>query len=129
MLLDVDKFKSVNDELGHDVGDALLAAFAQRLKACARATDTVARLGGDEFTVILESLARREDGLHIADKIVEAMRPPFELGAHTLRITTSVGIAFYQGGRETGEEGLVKQADEALYAAKAAGRDTFRVAP
>jgi diguanylate cyclase (GGDEF)-like protein/PAS domain S-box-containing protein len=129
MLLDVDKFKSVNDELGHDVGDALLAAFAQRLKACARATDTVARLGGDEFTVVLESLARREDGLHIADKIVEAMRPPFELGAHTLRITTSVGIAFYQGEREIGEEGLVKQADEALYAAKAAGRDTFRVAP
>ncbi|MGQ0751368.1 MAG: diguanylate cyclase domain-containing protein [Betaproteobacteria bacterium] len=129
MYLDIDKFKSINDTHGHDVGDALLKAFAARLTECVRATDTVARLGGDEFTVVLEQLAAREDGCHIAEKIVTAMRPDFALGPNTLSITTSVGVAFCQGQDELSGDILLKQADEALYAGKAAGRNNYKIAP
>jgi diguanylate cyclase (GGDEF)-like protein/PAS domain S-box-containing protein len=129
MYLDIDKFKSINDTLGHAMGDALLKSFASRLTNCVRSTDTVARLGGDEFAVILGEIDEREDGCRIAGKIVAAMRPEFTLEYRPLAITTSVGIAFYDGSGEMTVDGLVKKADEALYQAKGAGRNNYQVAP
>lgn len=129
MYLDIDKFKGINDTLGHAMGDALLKSFASRLTGCVRSTDTVARLGGDEFAVILGEIDQREDGCRIAGKIVEAMRPEFTLEYRSLAITTSVGIAFYDGSGEMTVDGLVKKADEALYQAKGAGRNNYQIAP
>lgn len=129
MYLDIDKFKNINDTLGHAMGDALLKEFARRLAGCVRSVDTIARLGGDEFAVILEHLDARDAGHHIAEKIVAAMRPEFTLEYRTLSITTSLGVAFHQGGGgDISADNLVKKADEALYAAKGAGRNNYQVA-
>jgi len=128
MYLDIDRFKSINDTLGHDVGDLLLKAFARRLLECVRATDTVARLGGDEFAVILDELKAPSDGAAIAEKIVLAMRPAFRLGQQELKVSTSVGLALYAHESDVTTDALVKKADEALYAAKAAGRNNYKVA-
>ncbi len=128
MYLDIDKFKHINDTLGHDAGDALLQAFAQRLTTCVRSIDTVARLEGDEFAIILDTLATRDAGCNIAGKIVATVQPEFKLGHQTLNITTSVGIAFYQGEEIILTDDLVKKADKALYAAKSAGRNNYQVA-
>jgi len=128
MYLDIDKFKSINDTLGHAMGDALLKAFARRLESCVRSVDTVARLGGDEFAVILEQISEHDAGCRIAEKIVADMRPEFTLEHHTLSITTSLGIAFHQHAEEISADDLVKKADRALYAAKGAGRNNYQVA-
>jgi diguanylate cyclase (GGDEF)-like protein len=90
--------------------------------------DTAARLGGDEFAVILEQLAAQEDGRRVAQKIVEAMRPPFAIGDRALKVTTSVGLAFYKGEDPIDGDAILKRADDALYLAKAAGRDNYQVA-
>jgi diguanylate cyclase (GGDEF)-like protein len=127
MYLDIDKFKNINDTLGHDMGDQLLKAFSRRLGSCVRATDTVARLGGDEYAVVLEGIESREAGERIAEKIVTSMQPEFVLENRSLRITTSVGMVFYEGKAETSQDQLVKQADEALYQAKGAGRNNYKV--
>lgn len=127
MYLDIDKFKGINDTLGHDMGDQLLRAFSRRLVDCVRATDTVARLGGDEYAVVLESLELRKNGERIAEKIVMAMRPEFMLENRPLSITTSIGIVFYQGKVEISQDQLIKQADEALYQAKGAGRNNYKI--
>ena len=128
MYIDVDKFKAVNDNLGHGAGDTLLIEFARRLSECIRAVDTVARLGGDEFAVILESLSEREDGLRIARNIVLAMRAGFSLGGRTASVSASVGIAFHDGSRDMSAVELTATADQALYEAKRAGRDGLRAA-
>ena len=122
--LDVDRFKSVNDEHGHLVGDALLRAFSERLLRAVRSADIVARLGGDEFVVIAEGLRNIDDVRAIAKKILRAMRPVFELDGMPLTITASVGIAAYTGDAMRAEE-LIKRADAALYRAKNAGRDRY----
>ncbi|MGV3629080.1 MAG: diguanylate cyclase domain-containing protein [Betaproteobacteria bacterium] len=127
MYLDIDKFKAINDTLGHDMGDRLLKAFSRRLTDCVRATDTVARLGGDEYAVVLENLGVRENGERIAEKIVQSMRPEFVLENRALAITTSIGMAFHEGRVEIGQDRLIKQADEALYQAKGAGRNNYKV--
>jgi diguanylate cyclase (GGDEF)-like protein/PAS domain S-box-containing protein len=127
MYLDIDKFKGVNDTLGHHVGDGLIREFARRLRACVRDTDTVARLGGDEFAVILEELEDQDAGRRIAEKIVAAMRDEFNLGEARLSVSTSLGMAFYRGQDGVETDLLVRRADEALYEAKAAGRNTYRV--
>jgi diguanylate cyclase (GGDEF)-like protein/PAS domain S-box-containing protein len=124
--LDLDRFKEINDALGHAAGDALLRAFAERLNACVRETDTVARVGGDEFVILLEDVREDGDARAIAEKIVDAMRREFRVETKTLRATTSIGIAFTRGG--TSREELMKQADAALYEAKRAGRNRYRVA-
>ncbi len=128
MYLDADKFKAINDTLGHAAGDALLKEFARRLSAAVRATDTVARFGGDEFAVILESLGERDHGLRIAGNIVAAMRTGFVLESNTASVSASVGIAFHNGAAEIDAEDLLKAADRALYEAKAGGRDRYCVA-
>ena len=128
MYLDIDRFKQINDRFGHNVGDALLRAFAARLSQSLRSTDTVARLGGDEFTVIMESVPRPEVAGTVAAKIVQAMSTPFVIEQLTISVTTSIGLAFFQGG-STSADALVKQADEMLYQAKGAGRNNVQAAP
>jgi diguanylate cyclase (GGDEF)-like protein/PAS domain S-box-containing protein len=128
MYLDIDRFKQINDRFGHSVGDALLRAFATRLSQTLRSSDTIARLGGDEFTVIMESVPRPEVAGSVAAKIVQAMSTPFVIEQQTIGVTTSIGLAFFQGGSMTAEA-LIKQADEMLYQAKGAGRNNVQAAP
>jgi diguanylate cyclase (GGDEF)-like protein/PAS domain S-box-containing protein len=125
MYLDIDRFKQINDRFGHSTGDALLRAFAGRLSQTLRSSDTVARLGGDEFTVIMEALPRPEVAGTVAAKIVQAMSTPFIIEQQTINVTTSIGLAFFQGGAMTADA-LVKQADEMLYQAKGAGRNNVQ---
>ena len=126
MYLDIDRFKQINDVFGHNAGDALLREFSSRLSQALRSSDTVARLGGDEFTVIMEGLPRPEVASTVAAKIVQAMRAPFVIDQQTIDVTTSIGLAFYQGGA-TSVDALVKQADVMLYQAKGAGRNNVQV--
>lgn len=125
LFLDLDRFKAVNDTLGHHVGDLLLQAVADRLKACVRETDTVSRLAGDEFTVLLPNVHGREDAILIAEKITAALAAPFNLEGHEVTIGSSTGIAFYPADADS-DEALIKCADHAMYAAKEQGRGTFR---
>lgn len=125
MYLDIDKFKGINDTLGHDAGDALLKEFAARLKAAVRATDTVGRLGGDEFAMLLEEVKEEHAPARVAQKILEAMRAPVDAVGKPVVVTTSIGIALFGGEAEP--EALAKRADVALYEAKAAGRNTYRM--
>ena len=127
MYLDIDRFKQINDGFGHNVGDALLRAFASRLSQTLRSSDTVARLGGDEFTAVMEGLPSPEVASSVAAKIIQAMRAPFMIDQQTIEVTTSIGLAFYQGDATT-VEALVKQADVMLYQAKNAGRNNVQVA-
>lgn len=126
MYLDIDKFKGINDSLGHAAGDELLKEFARRLGSVVRATDTVGRLGGDEFAVLLEDVKDEAAPGRIAQKILDAMKVPVDADGKDLVVTTSIGLAMFCGEAEPEE--LVKRADEALYEAKAAGRNTYRVA-
>ena len=127
MYLDIDRFKEINDRFGHNAGDALLRAFAGRVSETLRSSDTVARLGGDEFTVIMEGLPRPEVASTVAAKIVQAMGTPFVIDQHTINVTTSIGLAFYQGDATT-VDALVEQADVMLYQAKGAGRNNVQMA-
>lgn len=123
MFLDLDKFKSLNDTLGHDVGDLVLKEVAQRFQGCLRESDTVARIGGDEFMVLLPIVEAAQDALAVAEKIRYALNLPFKLAGRSLNISSSTGVALYpQHGTE--ENQLIKNADIAMYYAKASGRDT-----
>jgi diguanylate cyclase (GGDEF)-like protein/PAS domain S-box-containing protein len=126
MFLDLDRFKVINDSLGHEVGDELLKAVAQRLRGAVRAGDTVARLGGDEFVVVLPDTADTAAAARVAEKIIAAFAPPVMLGEQQLAITTSIGIATYP---EDGVEahGLMKAADAAMYLAKRDGRNRYHI--
>lgn len=124
MFLDIDHFKEINDTIGHHGGDAVLREFAQRLQHCVRKTDTVSRLAGDEFTIILEGLQVDRETAVVANKIIDAMRDPFVVGAASRSVTTSIGIAVRRQD-ESSADALLRRADEALYIAKAAGRNTF----
>ncbi len=127
VFLDIDHFKSINDSLGHAGGDLVLCEFARRLRGCVRTTDTVARLAGDEFVLLLESIDGDLDVSPLADKIVACIRPPFQVAGQALAVTTSAGVAIYQGGAQTAAE-LLARADGALYQAKKLGRDRFALA-
>jgi diguanylate cyclase (GGDEF)-like protein/PAS domain S-box-containing protein len=125
ILLDVDRFKNVNDSLGHDAGDELIRRSADRLREALRGSDTVARLGGDEFAVLLPGL-RSDETTRVARKLLEAMRQPFLVAGRELRVSASLGLAI---GPEDGEDvqTLVKSADTAMYRAKDAGRDRLQL--
>jgi diguanylate cyclase (GGDEF)-like protein/PAS domain S-box-containing protein len=125
-LLDLDHFKGVNDTLGHDVGDLLLQATAERLSEALRKGDTVARFGGDEFLLILPDLKATEDAIQVAQKIVDGFRKPFLIDTHRLVVTTSIGIAVcpHDG---TDEVVLLKNADIAMYQAKQAGGNRYQL--
>ncbi|MFN4118121.1 diguanylate cyclase domain-containing protein [Acidovorax sp.] len=127
LFIDLDRFKDVNDTLGHAMGDLLLQRVAQRLLECVRASDTVARLGGDEFVVLLEGGHAREHAAAAADKILAAFGPPFDLEGIALPVRPSIGVAIYpEHGNE--EHHLLGHADEAMYAAKKRGGSQVRVA-
>ncbi|HEY6095404.1 MAG TPA: PAS domain S-box protein [Gallionellaceae bacterium] len=125
MFLDLDRFKPVNDTLGHHFGDLLLKEVAQRIKTCVRESDTVSRLGGDEFTVLLPHVSTPADAAMIAKKIIAILALPFQLEEHTVQIGCSIGIAFYPTDAVTDDD-LIKCADSAMYMAKEHGRGTFR---
>ncbi len=126
MFLDLDRFKKVNDTLGHDAGDRLLQQAASRLGALARPGDTVCRLAGDEFTVLLDRVESPSEAALMAERIVAQLAKPFDLGVETVTIGSSVGIAMIP---EHGDncEALLKHADEAMYAVKAAGRNGYKL--
>ena len=125
LMLDLDRFKAVNDSMGHDVGDQLLKAAGKRLKVPMRKSDTVARIGGDEFVVLLPQIPHADEAAKVAQRILEAFREPFVFDGHRLYITTSIGIAVYpEGGEDI--ESLLKNADIAMYGAKEQGRDAYR---
>ena len=124
-FLDLDRFKQINDTLGHDAGDQLLREVADRLKDCVRASDTVARLGGDEFVVLLLDLADPKYAALVAQKILAAIAQPITLLGHEFRVTASVGISVYpQDGSD--EQTLTKNADVAMYQAKSEGKNNFQ---
>ena len=124
-FLDLDRFKQINDTLGHEAGDQLLKEIAVRLKACVRASDTVARLGGDEFVVLLPSLEDEKYAEIVAQKILAAAARPFNLIGQEFRITASIGISTYpRDGLD--EQTLTKNADIAMYQAKAEGKNNFQ---
>ena len=125
LLLDLDRFKEVNDRWGHLFGDKLLKAVGHRLAGLLRHVDTVARMGGDEFVILLPEIARAEDAGKVAEKIREAFQVPFRVDGQDLFITTSLGLAvFPQDGEELEE--LLKKSDIALYRAKDQGRNSFQ---
>jgi diguanylate cyclase (GGDEF)-like protein/PAS domain S-box-containing protein len=126
LFLDLDRFKIINDSLGHNIGDQLLQAVAARVGACVRESDTVARLGGDEFTLLLPNLTRAEDAVTVADKILEAIRYPFHIEGREFYTTTSIGVSLYpEDGLDA--ETLIKSADAAMYQAKELGRDNYQL--
>jgi diguanylate cyclase (GGDEF)-like protein/PAS domain S-box-containing protein len=126
LFLDLDRFKVINDSLGHNIGDQLLQAVAARVQSCVRDSDTVARLGGDEFTLLLPELAQAEDAALVAQKVLEAVRYPFHIEGREFYITTSIGISvFPEDGPDA--ETLIKSADTAMYQAKEQGRDNYQL--
>jgi diguanylate cyclase (GGDEF)-like protein/PAS domain S-box-containing protein len=124
LYIDLDQFKEVNDTLGHAVGDRLLVAAAQRIRDKVRASDTTARLGGDEFTVILSHLASPHHADGIAQKLVEALRAPFDIEGEVVYVSASIGITLFPEDGDTVLD-LMKHADQAMYRAKAEGRNRF----
>ncbi|TAF44234.1 MAG: bifunctional diguanylate cyclase/phosphodiesterase, partial [Oscillatoriales cyanobacterium] len=125
MFLDLDRFKKINDTLGHAAGDRLLEIFAARINDTLQGNDTVARWGGDEFTVLLPDINSPEDAVKTAQRIQESLKPVFKLEEQSLHITSSIGIALYPDDGEDAET-LVKNADAALYRAKERGRNNYQ---
>ena len=124
LFLDLDKFKDINDTLGHHVGDLLLKAVAKRLGRCVRETDTVARLGGDEFAVILTNLDDAEGASRVAESIISSIADPFGLDDHEVLTSTSIGITLYPSDATDADQ-LLKNADLAMFRSKAEGRNNY----
>ncbi len=128
LFLDLDNFKTVNDSLGHTVGDELLVAVAKRLEGCLRTMDTAARLGGDEFAVLLEDLGSRVEAMSVADRLITASAKPFGAAGREVFVGASIGVAFSEG--DLSSDQLLRNADLAMYRAKACGKgrvETFEV--
>jgi diguanylate cyclase (GGDEF)-like protein/PAS domain S-box-containing protein len=127
LMLDLDHFKTINDSLGHHIGDELLEAVAARLRACLRQCDTAARLGGDEFVIALSDLATSADAEAVAQKLLAAMQEPFEIEGRSLHVGTSIGISFFPGdGEDAGS--LLQAADTAMYLVKDRGKNGIQAA-
>lgn len=124
MFIDLDHFKQINDSLGHKIGDSLLVAVTERMKACLRDGDTLARLGGDEFTLILPAISSPDAATHVARKFIETYARPVDVEGHELHITGSIGISIFP---EDGEDadGLLNHADIAMYQIKGSGRNGY----
>ncbi|MDP2169530.1 MAG: diguanylate cyclase [Rhodocyclaceae bacterium] len=126
LLVDLDRFKEVNDTLGHTAGDELLIEAARRLSSCVRESDTVARLGGDEFAIILSDMATEDEAEQVARRAVQLLAEPYHLDAGTAGVSGSIGIALYpQHGQDS--EQLMRNADSAMYAAKTGGRNAYHL--
>ena len=124
LFLDLDRFKLINDTLGHGVGDELLCTIAQRLKEAVRSEDLIARLGGDEFTIILEEISHPEDVASLARKLIDTISAPMRLHEHHVVTSTSIGISIFPDDADNASE-LARLADSAMYRAKLRGRNTF----
>lgn len=125
IFIDLDRFKNINDSLGHDAGDQLLIDVGKRLTVCMREGDTIARLGGDEFTMVMEDVKHIDDASIIANKILQTMTEPFYLKGHEVYISPSIGITLYPID-DANENDLVRNADAAMYRAKESGRNCYR---
>lgn len=125
MFLDLDHFKTINDTLGHPIGDRLLQGVAQRLTSCIRESDTVARLGGDEFMLLLPGIVQADDVVKVAQRILENLKSPFYFDGHELHISTSIGIVLYPNDGGDAKT-LLKNADSAMYHAKEQGRNSYQ---
>ena len=125
LFLDLDRFKAINDTLGHNVGDQLLKMAAERLRTCIRDCDTVARLGGDEFTIIVEDIVEVQDAAIVAQKILDTLSQPFNLYSHEVFISVSIGITLYPNDDENADN-LLRNADSAMYRAKEYGRNNYQ---
>ena len=126
LFIDLDRFKVINDSLGHMVGDELLIAIARRLEICLRDGDTIARLGGDEFTILLDGIKDYGDAQRVAERVQELLEQPFGLSGRELFVTASIGIKYSRGGDEQPED-LLRDADTAMYCAKALGKAQYQV--
>ena len=125
LYLDLDRFKNINDSLGHASGDKLLCHVAERMKYCVRETDTVSRLGGDEFVILLANVINPKDAGHVAEHIIEEICKPYVLGAQEIFINASIGIAIYPDDGSDNKE-LLAHADAAMYHAKESGRGRYQ---
>ncbi len=126
LFLDLDRFKMINDSLGHTVGDQLLIAIARQLERCLRTGDTVARLGGDEFAILLHDIEHFDDAIRVAERVLHELNSPFNLGGHEVFTTASIGIALSNTRYETAED-VLRDADTAMYRAKADGKARYEV--
>ena len=126
MFLDFDRFKLVNDSLGHLAGDELLQQLARRVQERLRPADTLARLGGDEFAILVENIEHEHDAVVLAERLMDALRQPFNLGGHEFTASASIGITFSAFGYQSAED-VLRDADIAMYKAKHAGKDRFAV--
>lgn len=126
LFLDLDRFKVINDSLGHLVGDQLLIAIARRVETCLRAGDTFARLGGDEFTILLDNIHDVEDAIQVSDRILQELTLPFNLNGHEVFTTASIGIALSTTNYDQPED-LLRDADTTMYRAKAGGKARFEI--
>ena len=126
LFLDLDRFKNVNDSLGHSIGDQLLIAMARRLESCTREADMVARLGGDEFAVLLDGIPDQNEAAKMAQRIQEKLQSPFNLSGHEVFTTTSIGIALSSTGYDH-PENMLRDADTAMYRAKAQGKACYEI--
>jgi len=124
LFIDLDNFKDINDSYGHIIGDQLLKQAARRLVDCVRKGDTVARLGGDEFTIILNNIGQGEDAATIAQKVIQQLSTPFQIENYEAFVSASIGITISPLDANSAVA-LLRNADIALYRAKAAGRNTF----
>jgi len=126
LILDLDRFKNINETLGHLVGDQLLVGVAERILSTVHEGETIARLGGDEFTILLPQLSQIEDSVTFAKKVIDALQAPFNLGTHDLHVTTSIGISIFPADGEDPEV-LLKNAETAMYRAKEQGRNNYQM--
>ena len=126
LFLDVDRFKVINDSLGHLIGDKLLIAVSETLKSCVRSIDTVSRLGGDEFVLLLEDVGSLSDAVNVAQRILDSMAQPFLLDGNDIYATTSIGITFSETGYKLPEE-ILRDADTAMYRAKSLGKNCYQI--
>jgi diguanylate cyclase (GGDEF)-like protein len=126
LFLDLDGFKSINDSLGHIIGDQLLIQVSRRLKACLRTTDTIARLAGDEFTILLEDLSDEREALRVVERLQKELERPCKLGTRDILVTASIGVALNNPAYERAEE-ILRDADSAMYCAKACGKACYRI--
>jgi diguanylate cyclase (GGDEF)-like protein len=124
MFIDIDRFKAINDSLGHESGDAVLIEAAKRIRACLRASDTACRIGGDEFTVILERLPSNEHAAQVANRLIQKFSEPMQIGSREIVVTASIGIAVYPGATQDIQR-LLRDADAAMHAAKESGRNAY----
>lgn len=127
LFVDLDRFKAVNDQLGHDAGDAVLVTVAERMRRCVRAIDTVARLGGDEFVIVLQDVREPQSAAVVAQRILQQLAEPIPLECGSRQVSASIGVSVFPVDAETSED-LVRSADAAMYRAKEAGGADFRFA-